>query len=119
MISAPRSIARSATSDLYVSTEIGTESLSRSRFSTGISRRISSAAEIRADPGRVDSAPISMMSAPSSSNSIARAYARSGSEYLPPSENESGVTFSTPIRMVRSPKRISRCFNFQKYSFLT
>ncbi len=72
-------------------------SLSRSRFSTGMRRRNSSASEIRCEPGRVDSAPISSMSAPSSSNSTARAKARSGSEYFPPSEKESGVTFNTPI----------------------
>jgi len=32
-----------------------------------------------------------------------RAKARSGSAYLPPSENESGVTLSTAISSVRSP----------------
>ena len=74
------------------------------RFSTGISRRISSSAEMRADPGRVDSAPMSMMSAPCSSSSRARAKARSGSAYLPPSENESGVTLRMPMMSVRSPK---------------
>src|ERR1017187_30944 len=92
---------------------------SRSRFSSGTRRCSSTDAVMRDEPGRVDSAPISMMSAPCSSSSMARAKARSGSEYLPPSENESGVTFSTPMITGRSPSRISRCFNFQKKSFLT
>ena len=53
------------------------------------------------------------MSAPCSSSSTARANARSGSRYLPPSENESGVTFNTPISNVRSPSSSSRPASFQ------
>ena len=68
MISAPCSRAFSATADLYVSTDTGTLSFPRSRFNTGIKRRSSSASEMRDDPGRVDSAPMSMMSAPCSSS---------------------------------------------------
>ena len=114
MISAPSSSAFCATPDLYVSTEIGADSLSRRRFSTGTTRRSSSASEIRLDPGRVDSAPTSMMSAPCSSISIARAKARSGSWYLPPSENESGVIFNTPMISVRSPSAMSRFLSFHR-----
>ncbi len=113
MISAPSSSAFAATPDLYVSTESGTVSRPCRRFRTGISRRSSSASDTRAEPGRMDSAPISMMSAPSSSSSMARANARSGSLYFPPSENESGVTFRIPITSVRSPscRVLSRSFH--------
>src|ERR1700682_1727118 len=83
------------------------------RFNTGIRRRNSSASPIRVEPGRVDSAPMSMISAPCSSSSIARKKARSGSRYFPPSENESGVTLSTPMISVRSPAKSSRLFSFQ------
>src|ERR1700674_2130837 len=92
---------------------MGIVSFPRKRFKTGIRRRSSSASEVRSEPGRVDSAPMSRMSAPSSSSSMARAKARSGSRYFPPSENESGVTLSTPMTSVRSPAKSSRVFSFQ------
>jgi len=118
MISAPCSIARAATSALYVSTEMGIRSSPFKRFNTGIRRRSSSAADTRVLPGLVDSAPISRMSAPCSSSSNARANAPSRLSYTPSPENESGVTFSTATTRVRSPRRISRDFSFHEYSFL-
>ncbi len=72
-ISTPYSKARSAISLLYVSIDRGIPSLLRRRLSTGTSRCHSSSAEIRFASGRVDSAPISMISAPSSSICNARA----------------------------------------------
>ena len=48
-------------------------------------------------PGRVDWPPMSMMSAPSRAISRAWATATWGTQYLPPSEKESGVTFKIPI----------------------
>jgi len=44
------------------------------------------------------------MSAPCSSSSTARAKARSGSEYFPPSEKESVVTFIKPTTIFFSPR---------------
>ena len=99
----PYSSAFSATLLLYVSTEIGIVSFPSSFFNTGIKRRNSSASLTGTAPGLVDSAPMSMISAPCASNSSARATARSGSLNRPPSEKLSGVTFSTPIINVRSP----------------
>ena len=51
----------------------------------------------RTVPGRVDSPPMSRMSAPSSSSRSACSTARSGRRNAPPSENESGVTLTTPM----------------------
>jgi len=48
------------------------------------------------DRGRVDSPPTSMTSAPSLLICQALATAASASKCLPPSENESGVTFKIP-----------------------
>src|ERR1019366_6100236 len=51
-------------------------------------------------------------SAPSRSSSSARAMAACESRYAPPSEKLSGVTLSTPITSVRSPRssvREGRC----------
>jgi len=106
------------TSALYVSTEIGMVSLSLSRFSTGMRRRISSAAEMRADPGRVDSAPMSMMSEPCSSTRW-RAHKRGRGRRICRRRKRIGRDITEPIITVRSPSRISRCFSFQKKSFLT
>ncbi len=53
-------------------------------------------------PGRVDSAPISRMSAPAASRRRARASASAASAQPSP-ENESGVTLTMPITYVRSP----------------
>ncbi len=51
-------------------------------------------------PGRVDSPPRSMMSAPSAIMLRARAMASSGLKYWPPSEKESGVTLTMPMTRV-------------------
>ncbi len=56
-------------------------------------------------PGRVDSPPMSRMSAPWSSSSRPWAMAACGMRKRPPSEKESGVTLSTPMMRVRSPER--------------
>src|SRR3954452_6702960 len=65
-----------------------------SRSITGITRSISSRTLTGSAPGRVDSPPMSTMSAPSS---FAWRTAASTSRYIPPSEKESGVTFTTPM----------------------
>src|SRR5580704_2152345 len=71
---------------------------------TGNTRRNSSSALTAAlAPGRVDSPPMSMMSAPSLSNPMACSVAFSESRYTPPSENESGVTLTMPMIRVRLP----------------
>ena len=64
---------------------------------TGIVRSISSVSLTRSAPGLVDSPPISMMSTPSAIISKPRATAASNSLCLPPSANESGVTFKMPM----------------------
>src|SRR5579863_1431143 len=94
-ISAPKAIARRATSALVVSMEIGTPPSRRSR--TGTTRRSSSSVETPSEPGRVDSPPTSTIAAPSSIMRRAAAAAMSASRCTPPSENESGVTFTTPM----------------------
>src|SRR5689334_12300026 len=92
---APAAIARSATSARMVSTL--TVALEASSVMTGTTRSSSSCSVGRVAPGRVDSPPMSRMSAPSASSSSPWAIAASGSTYLPPSENESGVTLTTPM----------------------
>ena len=95
-IEAPTRAAASATCGFIVSIEIGALLRARIAAITGTTRAISSSAETGAAPGRVDSPPTSMMSAPASS--IARACGVAApSIQRPPSENESGVTFSTPM----------------------
>src|SRR5258707_579622 len=90
----PKSTARFAVPGFKVSTEIAKPSR---RSSTGRRRSHSSASAIRADPGRVDSAPTSIICAPSSAISRARTAAASGFRNRPPSEKESGVTFRMPM----------------------
>ena len=103
IIEAPLSRTHRATSALYVSTEIGSDTLEAKRVTTGNKRLNSSLAVNGVAPGLVDSPPISMMSAPSDSSCKAPASARSGSRWIPPSANESGVTFKMPMTRVRSP----------------
>ena len=105
MQSAPIASAARMTSGRRVSTEIGTPSGTKAS-STGLSRRNSRAGSTGSAPGRVDSAPMSMRSAPSAIIRWACSTARSGLAYWPPSENESGVTFRIPITSGRS--RLSR-----------
>ena len=102
-ISAPASAAASATSDLLVSTEMGIRIFPRSFSITGNTRCNSVSAETPSDPGRVDSPPTSIMSAPAASIATACATAASTFKNNPPSEKLSGVTFSTPITSVRLP----------------
>ena len=60
-------------------------------------------AEVPVEPGRVDSAPTSRMSAPAFCSERACAMARSAVRNLLPSEKLSGVTFRTPMISVRLP----------------
>ena len=53
-------------------------------------------------PGRLDSPPMSRMSAPSASSCSQRAIAAPSSTPAPPSENESGVTLTMPITRGRA-----------------
>jgi hypothetical protein len=96
-IEAPASIAARATSAFDVSIEMGTSSFGRNFSITGITRRSSSSAVTGSEPGRVDSPPMSMMCAPSAAICKARSIALSGVRNSPASENESGVTFNTPM----------------------
>ena len=65
-IEAPASIAARATTALRVSTETGMSGSSWSiRWITGTTPSDSSSAETGSDPGRLDSPPMSTMSAPS------------------------------------------------------
>ena len=66
----------------------------------------SSPAATGSDPGRVDSPPTSMIAAPSAASSRPRATADSVSAYRPPSENESGVTFTMPMTHGRVTGRL-------------
>ena len=100
-MTAPASRAAAATPARQVSTD--TRASWRRTISriTGTTRARSSAAVMGSDPGREDWPPTSIRSAPSASIVSARASACSGSQYSPPSENESGVTFKTPMMRVR------------------
>src|SRR5579875_2829779 len=99
-----------ATTALRVSTESGTRTAARTARRTGRSRRSSSPAGTGAAPGRVDSAPMSRSAAPSATIAAAASAARAGSRWRPPSEKESGVALSTPMRATRSrettPERV-------------
>ena len=91
-----------------VSIEIITSRFAAIFFTTGRTREASSSAETKAAPGRVDSPPISIMSAPSFTICTAWLNAVFLSINLPPSEKESGVTFKIPITagVVRSRVRL-------------
>src|SRR3954465_3171010 len=97
---APRSSARLATAAFEVSMETGTAAPD-SRSSSGTTLRSSSSSATGAAPGRVDSPPTSTRWAPSAAMRSNCATAASTSANSPPSEKESGVTFSTPIRAGR------------------
>ena len=118
IISAPAASAACAVSALYVSMEtMAWGSRWRTSCKTGRIRRCSSSAlTVGFVPGRVDSPPISRMSAPSSRRLRACSTARSGSKNSPPSENESGVTLTTPMMSVRDPSFRERERNFQSNS---
>ncbi len=72
-------------------------------FNIGITLLISSCSSIFFEPGLVDSPPISIISAPSCSIFFACSTADKTLLNLPPSENESGVTFNIPIIIVFLP----------------
>src|SRR5918994_3654574 len=104
-ISAPASSAAAATVAFDVSIEIGAPASARPS-STGPTRRSSSPTVTPSDPGRVDSPPTSSRSAPSPTSSCPCSIARPGSRNMPPSENESGVTLTTPMTRNRSPRSL-------------
>src|SRR5580658_391879 len=101
--SPPAPTAARNTPGLKVSTEtIACGAAARIAASAGSSRPSSVASSIGRLPGRVDSAPTSMMSAPSANAAAACAAAAAGSGFPSP-ENESGETLTIPIRYVRAP----------------
>ncbi|CAB4341785.1 unannotated protein [freshwater metagenome] len=96
---APAAIAALATSARVVSTLTTAPSFTNSVI-TGITLFNSSSSLTRSAPGRVDSPPTSIMSAPSEINLRPWFTASLGSKNLPPSANESGVTFKIPSTKV-------------------
>ena len=99
----PSLAAYSAVSALNVSTDTGT-----GHFLTICGKNcdkiaISSLAPTGTKPGREDSAPISIISAPSFTISSICAKALSTVFHLPPSEKESLVTFKIPMTKVFLP----------------
>ena len=80
-----------------MSTDTGRPVASTTAGTTWAMRAHSSSGGMAVYPGRVDWPPMSMMSAPSRAISRAWATAAWGTQYLPPSEKESGVTFKIPI----------------------
>ena len=95
---APASSAARATATLVVSIERRAPGRrARAARSTGTTRRSSSSSATGSAPGRVDSPPTSRMSAPSAASRSPCSTAASASRNSPPSENESGVTFTTPM----------------------
>src|SRR5690606_37836644 len=87
---------------------MGTSTAARTARRAGSSRSSSVSALMGKDPGRVDSAPMSMMSAPWAASSRASRAASSGPVTRPPSEKESGVKLMMPAMYVRRPRRNSR-----------
>nr|AIF22125.1 hypothetical protein [uncultured marine group II/III euryarchaeote SAT1000_07_H02] len=97
-MSAPASSATRAILALRVSIEMHMSGSSRLTASTtGIALRSSSSGLTGEAPGRVDSAPISIQSAPSSAILQALAIADSRETTLEAAWNESGVMFRMPI----------------------
>ena len=95
--SAPAWIELSATLLLKVSTETGMSKCFLTASITGRTLCASSSALTGVWPGRVDSPPISIISAPSAIIASVCLKASSIWFHLPPSEKESGVTFKIPI----------------------
>src|SRR2546423_7219852 len=96
-IDAPASSAARATPAFVVSMLTGTPDSATGGRTTGSTRRSSSSASTGSAPGLVDSPPTSSTAAPASASASPCAIAADASRYRPPSENESGVTFTTPI----------------------
>ena len=99
MICAPPSRAAAATDARVVSMD-STAPAGISALTAPVMRASSSSSDTRLAPGRVDSAPMSMMSAPAAIISRPCCAALAGSNHRPPSEDESSVILSTPITMV-------------------
>src|SRR6266403_4516153 len=97
MSPAPAALAARMTSALLVSTQMIAAVAARSRSITGMTRRNSSSALTGSAPGRVDSPPTSMSAAPSAAMRTPCSAAAATETKRPPSEKESGVTFSTPM----------------------
>src|SRR3954453_12355891 len=110
-MTAPRPSALCATSAFAVSMDTGTAPASCS--STGTTRRSSSSSVTPPEPGRVDSPPMSTSAAPSSIIRRAAAAATPGSRCTPPSENESGVTLTTPMTDGRGKRCSIGCTSMQ------
>ena len=87
---------------------------------TGIVRSSSSFGGTGSAPGRVDSPPTSMIDAPSLASRRACAIAATWSSNAPPSENESGVTLTTPMSVYGSIRstvaHVSMCCGFRLIS---
>ena len=98
---APTRTAALATSTWRVSIDTTAPALA-SACTTGSTRRASVSGSTGVKPGRVDSPPTSMISAPSSSILRPCAIAASVSRCSPPSLKESGVTLRTPMMRGRS-----------------
>ncbi len=101
---APAATAFSATPARRVS--IDTRTWGARASTTGRTRRASSSSGTGSAPGRVLSPPTSTTSAPSATIARPWATAASGSSQRPPSENESGVTFKTPITNGRTSESV-------------
>ena len=94
---APAATDSRITWGLLVSTEIGI-GISAAIFSiTGTTRSSSCCSGTLCAPGRVDSPPTSMISAPSATISRARQTALSSEKWVPPLEKETGVTLRIPM----------------------
>src|ERR1017187_8907239 len=104
---APAASAARATAGFIVSIESATLVWAARRSKTGMTRRSSSASLTGVAPGRVDSPPMSKISAPCATNSSACATAASVLKNFPPSEKESGVTLTTPMTSFGRGKRNS------------
>ncbi len=95
---APAARAERATSTFVVSIETLWPAAA-SASTTGSTRRSSSSSATGSAPGRVDSPPTSRIPAPSPASCSPWSIATAGSRKRPPSENESGVTLTTPMRV--------------------
>src|SRR6218665_1489638 len=98
------------TSGLQVSTETGAPKETAAR-TTGSTRASSCSSGTAVLPGRVDSPPMSSMSAPSLSSCSQCCTAVAVLPWRPPSENESGVTLTMPMTRgrVRSMEKRAVC----------
>src|SRR4051812_21934915 len=103
---APAASAAAATSAFEVSID-SCAPVAASPSITGRTRRSSSSAGTGSAPGRVDSPPMSRISAPSAARRSPWATASPASRKRPPSENESGVTLTTPIRVKLTPVKLA------------